>query len=198
MPRECEDALVLISPLAYIPYAEKTGSESCVGMLIGPGLRLRARRAFTSRFLPPRGIEGIGAFVLSLSISICKAKRQENASFPELWKLQRASTPKEVNAAGREITVFGARGFPYESTIGPRWPPKNNSRSKDAVSITCILAGTSGSVSASDNKKELGSKQLTYTHFGHALEITVSTMGDEDQVVGPGVRVGRAEAAEGT
>jgi hypothetical protein len=41
-----------------------------------------------------------------------QSRRHENASFPELWKLQRASTPKEAKAAGREIVVFGARGFP--------------------------------------------------------------------------------------
>lgn len=111
---------------------------------------------FTSAFLPLWGIDGIGTFVLSLSISICRIKRQENASFPELWKLQRASTPKEAKAAGREIVVLGARGFPSESTIGPRWPPENNSRSKDAVSITCTFEGSSSSASDLENKKEAG------------------------------------------
>lgn len=91
---------------------EMTGSEFCVGMFIVPVLEVRVRKVLMSRFFPLRGIAGIGGFVLSLSINICRTKRQENASLPELWKLQRASTPKEVKAAGREIAVFGARGFP--------------------------------------------------------------------------------------
>lgn len=91
---------------------EMTGREFCVGMLIGPVLNVRVRRVVASVFLPLRGIAGIGGFVLPLSINICRSKRHENASFPELWKLQRASTPKEAKAAGREIVVFGARGFP--------------------------------------------------------------------------------------
>jgi hypothetical protein len=69
---------------SVIPYAETIGSELCVAIGIGPGLRLWVRRAFTSTFLPLFGIEGIGTFVLSRSMSICRAKRQENASFPEL------------------------------------------------------------------------------------------------------------------
>ena len=101
---------------SLIPYAETTaGIELFVGMVIGPGLQLPVRalrRAFTSAFLPLFGIAGIGVLVLSLSISICRTNRQEKASFPELWKLQRASTPKEAKAAGREIVDFGARGFP--------------------------------------------------------------------------------------
>ena len=109
VPREGEGEFI---PRSLIPYAEMTGSELRVGILIGPGLQLRARRAFTSAFLPLLGMTGTGAFVLSLSISICRTNRQENASFPELWKLQRASTPREAKAAGREIVVFGARGFP--------------------------------------------------------------------------------------
>lgn len=107
--REGKGVFMLAS---LIPYAETTGSELCVGMPIGPGLQLRVRKAFASAFLPLLGITGIGTFVLSLSISICKANRQEKASFPELWKLQRASTPKEAKAEGSEIVVFGARGFP--------------------------------------------------------------------------------------
>jgi hypothetical protein len=99
-------------PRSLIPYTETTGNEFCVGMAVGPGLRLAVRRALGSALLPLLGIAGIGAFVLSLSISICRANRQEKASFPELWKLQRASTPKEAKAAGREIVDFGARGFP--------------------------------------------------------------------------------------
>jgi hypothetical protein len=91
---------------------EITGSEFCAGMFIVPVLEVRARKVSMSRFLPLRGTTGIGGFVLSLSINICRIKRQENASLPELWKLQRALTPKEVKAAGREIVVFGARGFP--------------------------------------------------------------------------------------
>ena len=97
---------------SLIPYAEVTGIELRVGMDIGPGLQLPVRRAFTSAFLPLLGIAGIGAFVLFLSISICRTNRQENASFPELWELQRASTPKEAKAAEREVVDFGARGFP--------------------------------------------------------------------------------------
>lgn len=93
-------------------FTEMTGREFCVGMLIGPVLKARVRRALTSKFLPLRGIAGNGGFVLPLSINICRSKRHENASFPELWKLQRASTPKEAKAAGREIVVFDARGFP--------------------------------------------------------------------------------------
>ena len=109
MPREDEDVFILGS---LIPYTEKTGIELRVGIVVGPGLQLPVRRAFTSAFLLLLGIAGIGALVLSLSISICRANRQEKASFPELWKLQRASTPKEAKAAGREIMDFGARGFP--------------------------------------------------------------------------------------
>lgn len=99
-------------PRSLIPYAEKTGIELRAGMLRGPGLQLRAERAFGSAVLPLLGIVGFGTLVLSLSISICRASRQEKASFPELWKVQRASTPKEAKAAGRDIMVFGARGFP--------------------------------------------------------------------------------------
>jgi hypothetical protein len=99
-------------PKSLIPYTETTGIELRVGMLRGAGLQLRARRVFDSAVLPLLGIAGFGTFVLSLSISICRANRQEKASFPELWKVQRASTPKEAKAAGRDIMVFGARGFP--------------------------------------------------------------------------------------
>ena len=91
---------------------EITGREFCVGMVIGPALEVRVRRILASTFLPLRGIAGIGGFVPPLSINIWRSKRDENASFPELWKLQRASTPKEAKAAGREIVVFGALGFP--------------------------------------------------------------------------------------
>jgi len=46
--------------------------------------------------------------------------------------------------------------------------------------------------------KRKQTKRLTYTHFGHPLEVTVSAMGDDNQVVGPCVRIRRAEAAAGT
>ena len=93
-------------------FVEMTGREFCMGIPISPVLKVRARGVSIPKFLPLRGIAGMGGFVLPLSINICRSKRDENASFPELWKLQRVSTPKEVKAAGREIVVFGARGFP--------------------------------------------------------------------------------------
>ena len=99
-------------PKSLTPYADMTGIELRMGMFMGPGLQLRAWRAFGSAALPLLGTAGFGTFVPSLSISICRANRQEKASFPELWKVQRASTPKEAKAAGRDIMAFGARGFP--------------------------------------------------------------------------------------
>lgn len=61
----------------------------------------------------------------------------------------------------------------------------------------CTFEGSSSSLSDFENRS-VGSKGLTYTHFSHALEITVSAMSDNNQVVGLGVRIGRAETAVGT
>lgn len=53
-----------------------------------------------------------GKFVLSLSSSSCRAKREKNASFPELWKAHWMSTERERKTAAREIMVLGARTLP--------------------------------------------------------------------------------------
>ena len=46
--------------------------------------------------------------------------------------------------------------------------------------------------------KGSGTNRLTYAHFGHPLEIAVSAMGDDNQVVSPCVGIRRAEAAAET
>jgi hypothetical protein len=52
-------------------------------------------------------------------------------------------------------------------------------------------------VSDFESKKEVGLKRLTYTHFCHALDITVNAMGDDNQIISLGVGVGRAETTAG-
>jgi hypothetical protein len=44
-----------------------------------------------------------------------------------------------------------------------------------------------------DKKEEIN--RPTYTHFSHSLDIIVSAMGDDNQVVGLGIRIGRAKTA---
>jgi len=63
--------------------------------------------------------------------------------------------------------------------------------------MICIFEGSSSSLSGFESNS-VGLKRLTDTHFCHALEIIVSAMGDDDQVVGLSVRIGGAEAAVGT
>jgi hypothetical protein len=44
----------------------------------------------------------------------------------------------------------------------------------------------------------MGLKRRTYAHFSHALDIPVSAMGDDNEIIRPGVGIRRAETAEGT
>jgi hypothetical protein len=43
-----------------------------------------------------------------------------------------------------------------------------------------------------------GNKRLTYTHFSHPLDDIVGAMSDDNQVVGPRIRIWRAKTAVGT
>lgn len=41
----------------------------------------------------------------------------------------------------------------------------------------------------------MGLERRTYAHFSHALDIPVSTVSDDNQIIRPGVGIRRAETA---